>query len=217
MTGVKCVGKTQSTAEVGLRDFSLRLVLLRHGEPEQEAKGRCYGSLDVGLSETGRKQIEEKLASIRNLRVDALYTSPLKRASESAAIVRDCLGLEPIPADELREINFGAFEGLTYGEVQKQYPEEYKLWMERPTDVSFPQGESFAQVKARVLRFRDVLLNAHPGKTVLMVSHGGANRIMLAEALAIPDAMIFRIDQAYAAVNIIDYLPGSPIVRLING
>jgi alpha-ribazole phosphatase len=67
------------------------------------------------------------------------------------------------------------------------------------------------------LRFRDFLLNAHPGKTVLLVSHGGANRIILAEALAISDAMLFRIDQAYAALNIIDYLPGSPIVRLVNG
>jgi alpha-ribazole phosphatase len=197
--------------------FLLRLILLRHGEPEQAAKGRCYGRLNVGLSDEGRKQIEAKLAAIRNLRADALYTSPLKRAVESARIVSDCLGLEPISTDELREINFGAFEGLTYEEVEKRYPEDYKLWMERPTEITFPQGESFAQMKARVLRFRQCLLNTHNSKTVVVISHGGANRILLADALAIPDSMIFRIDQAYAALSIIDYLPGSPMVRLING
>jgi alpha-ribazole phosphatase len=198
-------------------DFCLRLILLRHGEPEQAAKGRCYGSLDLGLSQNGRKQIEEKLASIANLRADSLYTSPSKRAIESAAIIGAFLQLDPILSPEVREIDFGVFEGLTYEEIEKRYPQEYKLWMERPTEVTFPQGESFAQVKARVVRFREFLLSSHPGKTVMTVSHGGANRIMLAEALAIPDAMIFRIDQAYAALNIIDYLTGSPMVRLVNG
>jgi alpha-ribazole phosphatase len=198
-------------------DYSLRLILLRHGEPEEAAKGRCYGSLDLSLSEAGKKQIKEKLASIGNLRADVLYTSPSKRAAATAAIVGSLMQLEPILSPELREIDFGLFEGLTYEEIEKRYPQEYKLWMERPTEISFPQGESFAQMKARVLRFREFLLTTHPGKTVMTVSHGGANRILLAEALAVPDALIFRIDQAYAALNIIDYLPGSPIVRLVNG
>jgi broad specificity phosphatase PhoE len=198
-------------------DCSLRLILLRHGEPEEAAKGRCYGSLDLSLSEAGKKQIEEKLPAIGNLRADALYTSPSRRAAATAAIVGSLIQLEPVLSPELREIDFGLFEGLTYEEIEKRYPQEYKLWMERPTKVNFPQGESFAQMKARVLRFIEFLLTTHPGKTVMTVSHGGANRIVLAEALAIPDAMIFRIDQAYAALNIIDYLPGSPIVRLVNG
>jgi alpha-ribazole phosphatase len=198
-------------------EFSLRLVLIRHGEPEQEAKGRCYGSLDVGLSESGRKQIQAKFASIRNLRAQALYASPLQRATESAAIIAAELRLEPTLAPELREINFGRFEGLAYEEVEKLYPEEYRTWMERPTEIQFPHGESFAQVKARVLRFKEFLLNAYHSKTVIVVSHGGANRIMLADALAMPDPAIFRIAQSYAAVNIVDYLGGSPVVRLVNG
>jgi alpha-ribazole phosphatase len=199
------------------REFALRLILIRHGEPEQEAKGRCYGSLDVGLSESGREQIQSKLASIRNLRAEALYASPLKRAMESAAIVAASLRLEAAICAELREINFGSFEGLTYEEVEKLYPEEYKVWMERPTEIKFPRGESFAQVKTRVLKFKESLLTAHRGQTVIVVSHGGANRIILAEALAMPDPAIFCIGQSYAALNIIDYLVGSPVVRLVNG
>jgi alpha-ribazole phosphatase/probable phosphoglycerate mutase len=198
-------------------EFSLRLVLIRHGEPEQAAKGRCYGRLDVCLSEAGRKQIEKKIAAIRSLTAEALYTSPLKRARESAAIIAASLGIEATLSSELNEIHFGAFEGLTYEEVERLYPEEYRLWMEHPTEIRFPQGESFAEVKTRVLRFKDFVLNVHAGETVVAVSHGGANRILLADALAIPDPMIFRIDQAYAALNVIDYLKGSPLVRIMNG
>ena len=71
------------------KEFSLRLVLIRHGEPEQKVKGRCYGSLDVNLAESGRKQIQAKLASISNLIAQVLYVSPLKRARESAAVISE--------------------------------------------------------------------------------------------------------------------------------
>jgi alpha-ribazole phosphatase/probable phosphoglycerate mutase len=197
--------------------FSLRLILIRHGEPERLAKGICYGSLDVRLSEFGQKQVEAKLAALSNLRGDVLYASPLKRAMESAAIVGAALRLEPTLAHELREIDFGSFEGLTYEAIEKRYPEEYRLWMERPTEIAFPHGESFAQVKTRVLGFGASLLKNHQGKTVHVVSHGSINRILVAEALAIPDSLIFRLDQSYASLNIIDYLPESPLVRLVNG
>jgi broad specificity phosphatase PhoE len=197
--------------------YSLRLVLIRHGEPEPEAKGKCCGILDVGLSDTGRAQIQAKLASVRNLRVAALYASPLKRAVESASIAGACLGLHAIISPELQEINFGRLEGMSFSEIEKLYPQEYRLWMESPTRIKFPEGESFAEMKARVVNFKNSLLNTHQGETVVLVSHGGPNRIMLAEALAIPDEMIFRIDQAYAAVNVIDYFEGYPVVRLVNG
>lgn len=199
------------------KGYSLRLVLIRHGEPEREAEGRCYGRLDIGLSDAGRKQIQDKLKLIRNFKAVALYASPLKRAMESAAIAGASLGLQPTAAPDLQEINFGCFEGLTYSEIEKLYPEEFRVWMERPAEIKFPQGESFAEVKARVLRFKEFLLQTHAGDAVVLVSHGGANRIILAEALGVQDHMIFRIDQAYAAINIIDYFQGSPIVRLVNG
>lgn len=199
------------------KGYSLRLVLIRHGEPECEAEGRCYGRLDIGLSDAGRKQIQDKLKLIRNFKAVALYASPLKRAMESAAIAGVSLKLQPTVAPDLQEINFGCFEGLTYSEIEKLYPEEFRVWMERPAEIKFPQGESFAEVKARVLRFKEFLLQTHAGEAVVLVSHGGANRIILAEALGVRDQMIFRIDQAYAAINIIDYFQGSPIVRLVNG
>jgi alpha-ribazole phosphatase/probable phosphoglycerate mutase len=162
-------------------------------------------------------QIQAKLGLISRLSGDALYASPLQRAKESAAIVAPSLALQPTLSDELREIDFGGFEGLTFEAIEKQYPEEYRLWMERPTEIEFPHGESFARLKKRVLGFKAVLLRNHHGNTVHVVSHGSVNRILLAEALAMPDSMIFRLHQSYAALNIIDYLEQSPMVRLVNG
>ncbi len=197
--------------------YSLRLILVRHGEPDQSAKGRCYGSLDVGLSERGRAQIETKLNLVRSLGAEALYASPLRRASESAAIAGPCLGLKPIFSPDLQEINFGSFEGLRYEEIERTYPEEYRSWMEHPAEVRFPQGESFAEMKTRVLKFKEFVRSVHSRQTVVAISHGGTNRIILAEAMRIPDEFVFRIDQAYAAINIIDYFDREPVVRLING
>src|SRR5215467_9086698 len=193
---------------------SLRLILIRHGEPRREAKGKCYGSLDIELSELGQAQLEIKLSSLPNLRADALYASPLKRAAESAAIAARSLRLTPSLSPELREIDFGYFEGLRYDEIEQLYPEEYRLWMECPTEIKFPRGESFAEMKARVLGFKEFLLKTHNQQTVVLVCHGGTNRIILADALGVPDELIFRIDQGYGAVNIIEYFDDYPVVRL---
>jgi alpha-ribazole phosphatase/probable phosphoglycerate mutase len=169
------------------------------------------------LSQKGQEQLQAKLNSIRNLTAEALYTSPLKRALESAEVAGELFQLRPTVSSALREINFGNLEGLSYSQIEKMYPQEYKLWMERPTKVKFPGGESFAEMKTRVLGFQGVLLHTHANKTVVLVSHGGTNRILLAEALGIQDEMIFRIDQAYAAINVIDYFGNHPVVRLLNG
>lgn len=199
------------------KNYSLRLILIRHGEPDESVKGKCYGRLNVGLSEAGRMQIQTKLNSIPDLSAQALYASPLLRAVETAAIVGARLGLETTISPELQEISFGRLENLSYRQIEELYPQEYKLWMERPTEIQFPDGESFSQMKERVLEFERSLLRSNEGQAVVLVSHGGVNRIILAHALGIADERIFRMDQAYAAVNIIDYLGESSIVRLMNG
>jgi alpha-ribazole phosphatase len=195
---------------------TFRLVLLRHGEPSPEAQGRCYGRLEFELSEAGRRQIEEKCKRLTNLRAHALYSSPRKRALESAAIAGEILGLKPQMVEELSELDFGAFEGMPYQEIERLYPEEYRMWMEQPTKMTFPGGESFADLARRVLKFMSALPDRHAKQTVLIVAHAGVNRIILANALGLPSEMIFRIDQEYAGVSGIDYFSQHPVVRFIN-
>jgi alpha-ribazole phosphatase/probable phosphoglycerate mutase len=116
----------------------------------------------------------------------------------------------------LREIDFGDFEGLTYDEIAARYPELYRQWMERPTEVRFPNGESFCEMRGRVLEAFDAIEREWRGRTVAIVSHGGVNRILIAWALQIPDMHLFRIAQDYAAVNLLAMEDGVPSVKSVN-
>jgi len=194
-----------------------RLILMRHGQPEKHIHGRCYGNLDVNLSECGERQVMEKLGLLRTLAPKIIYTSPAKRASASARRIAGELKLPIQMADDLREIHFGSFEGLAFDEIQRKHPSEYALWMEKPTEIRFPGGESFDDLNARVQAFLTRLLEMHRSQTVLVVSHAGVNRVILAKALGLAARNIFQIDQCYAGISVIDYFESTTLVRLING
>lgn len=193
-----------------------RLVLIRHGEPVESAKSRCYGKLDVGLSEKGRKQIEAAYDFLKDVKFSAIYSSPRRRALESAKIIARRNGIFFDVCENLAEINFGDFEGKTYRELEKDFPETFKQWMEKPTEVEFPNGESFTQIQHRVLENTLEILKKCKGETIAIVSHGGVNRIILAHFLKIENADIFRIGQEYACVNVIDFLGDFPLVKIVN-
>lgn len=194
-----------------------RLILMRHGQPEDHIHGRCYGNLDVNLSECGERQVLGKLDLLRSLVPKIIYTSPAKRASASAHRVAGELKLPIQMADDLREIHFGSFEGLAFDEIQRKHPSEYALWMEKPTEIRFPGGESFDDLSARVETFLRRLLEIHRSQTVLVVSHAGVNRAILAKALGLSASNIFQIDQSYAGISVIDYFENTTLVRLVNG
>jgi alpha-ribazole phosphatase len=119
---------------------------------------------------------------------------------------------------ELVEIDFGDFEGLTYEEIQARYPAAFQSWMDRPAKTRFPNGESLAEMRRRVLSAVETLRNRHRRQSIALVSHSGVSRILLAEALTIPAHEIFRLAQRYAAINRIDYFDdGGVVVELMNG
>lgn len=195
---------------------SVRIVLIRHGEPEASARGRCYGKLDVGLSTNGRLQIEQTARFLQQFDFAAIYSSPRVRATESAKILAAKNNLIVETREDFAEIDFGDFEGLEYAEVERRFPEIYRQWMTAPTTVEFPNGESFALVQTRVLRAANELKRRHANETFVVVSHGGANRIVLADALGMRNADIFRLAQDFAAANVIDFYGEFPVVKLMN-
>jgi len=145
----------------------------------------------------------------------AIYSSPRRRAIESVN-VRDSETPPVTIVEEFREIDFGCFEGLTYDEISRRYPETYAEWMTRPTDVTFPGGENFAAMAARVRHAFDSVRLKYSGNTVIVVSHGGVNRIALAAALELSPRRIFRLAQSYGCINVIDYRDDEPLVCAIN-
>ena len=190
-----------------------RLLLIRHAEPDEAARGRCYGRLDVGLSPTGLASAERLAESLRAVELDAVYVSPRLRAVQTAA----ALDTPRTVDDRLRELDFGHFEGRTYDEIEREQPEFFRSWMETPTLVRFPGGESYADLRERVSAALDDIVTANDGRTVALVSHGGVIRAALAVALGLPDDRAFALALGYARISIVDVFDGTPIVRLVNG
>ena len=192
-----------------------RLVLLRHAEPEEDSRGRCYGRLDVGLSPRGVEQAQLLAHDLAHLRLDAVYASPRRRALETAAPIATVHGLAPEVDDRLRELDFGVLEGRLYTEIERSEPELFRAWMETPTEVSFPGGESYDDLRRRAVAACDEIRRRHAG--ALVVSHGGVVRAVVAEWLSIPAAAIFRLDQSYGGLTVVDWVEETPIVRVLNG
>ncbi|MBC7798240.1 MAG: histidine phosphatase family protein, partial [Pyrinomonadaceae bacterium] len=190
-----------------------QIFLIRHGEPIETARGRCYGKLDVTLSERGKSQICETNKFLHETKLAAVYSSPRVRAVDSAKIIASAQNLQTDIDDGFAEIDFGDFEGLTYEEVEKRFPETFKIWMKTPTKTQFPNGESFSTMQERVLSGFYKLKARHVNQDFAIVSHGGVNRIILANALKMADEDIFRLGQDYACLNKISFYDDFPLVQ----
>jgi broad specificity phosphatase PhoE len=199
----------------------MRLLLIRHGESIANAEGRLQGHLDVLLSDRGRRQADclgEKLAP---LGVEALYSSPLRRAAETAEIIGARLGLPVQEREPLMERNVGVLEGLTRDEIIAKFPR----YMPARTELRQIEIEGFEQDEAFASRVRDILgsiIEAHAGQTVAVVTHGGIIFSFCRQSLQMPTVRPgpFAIDNAsITSFDIRDgdgVAPGRPRVQLIT-
>ncbi|MBZ6112124.1 MULTISPECIES: bifunctional RNase H/acid phosphatase [Streptomyces] len=195
-------------------------VLLRHGETPLTPQKRFSGSggSDPSLSPVGREQAEKVAASLaRRGTVEAIVASPLARTRETAGIVAARLGLEVAVDEGLRETDFGAWEGLTFGEVRERYPDDLDAWLASPDAEPTGGGESFAATGARIAATRDRLVAAHAGRTVLLVSHVTPIKTFLRLALGAPPESLFRMELSAASLSAVAYYAdGGASVRLFN-
>ena len=195
-----------------------RLYLIRHGEVVGAGTPRYNGHADVALSERGIAQYHALKERLADTHIVACYTSDLSRCITGARILGDHLGVEPVPDRALRELNIGIWEGMTWADIQEHYPYE---WQERLNDIvnyRVPEGENLLDLEARLMPAVDRIVQMHQGEEVLVVAHGGANRVVLLNAIGAPLSALFNIEQSYACLNIIDfYSDGTTVVKLMNG
>ncbi|MFC8216568.1 bifunctional RNase H/acid phosphatase [Streptomyces sp. NPDC057362] len=195
-------------------------VLLRHGETPLTPQKRFSGSggTDPSLSAVGREQAERVAASLaRRGTIEAIVASPLARTRETAGIVAARLGLEVAIEEGLRETDFGAWEGLTFGEVRERYPDDLDAWLASPDAEPTGGGESFAATGARIAATRDKLVAAYAGRTVLLVSHVTPIKTFLQLALGAPPESLFRMELSAASLSAVAYYAdGGASVRLFN-
>ncbi|ARF72268.1 bifunctional RNase H/acid phosphatase [Kitasatospora albolonga] len=195
-------------------------VLLRHGEtaltPEKRFSGS--GGTDPELSATGRDQAARAAAHFAALgTVQEIVSSPLRRCRETAAAVADRLGLDVRIEDGLRETDFGAWEGLTFGEVRERYGDDLTAWLASPDTAPTGGGESFTEVAARVATARDRLTARYAGRTVLLVTHVTPIKTLVRLALEAPAQAMFRMELSAASISTVAYYgDGNASVRLLN-
>lgn len=195
----------------------LRVALMRHGQPEATAVGRCYGKLDVGLADSGRAHVEACAQALRDGSPPShIYASPRIRAVETAEVLRRGTTTELIIDERFAEIDFGDFEGRTYEEIERLHPDRFRQWMDTPTKVQFPGGESFSIMQARVVAGLEEIRERHRDTTVAIVSHGGVGRIVVAHLLGMADTDLFRLEQTYANLTVFDLYDEMPVLRCLN-
>jgi broad specificity phosphatase PhoE len=152
----------------------MELWLVRHGESTWNSARRFQGGSDAPLSPRGRRQAQALAAGLGAVRFNALYTSPLSRARDTAAPCEVALGLEAVLVDGLREVGLGNWEGLTLEEVVAQDGDRYARWLREPLAHGPPGGEPMMALAARVGAALTRLAAGHPAGRALVVSHGGA-------------------------------------------
>jgi broad specificity phosphatase PhoE len=159
--------------------------LTRHGQTKWNSAGRMMGWADEDINELGRAQAERLAVRMGRMHLDAIYTSPLKRAVTTGAIVGKSHGLEPVPVQGLIEINYGVWEGLPRTEVRKRWPELQQQLHDDPSELAIPGGETFKQLEVRVVGAFNDVMRAEEGKHVLMVSHQGILKVLVAQLMGI--------------------------------
>jgi probable phosphoglycerate mutase len=179
------------------------MLLLRHGETAHTTEKRFSGAggQDPALTPEGERQARaaaERLARVGG--VDAVVSSPMRRARQTADLAAAALGLDVSEHDGVRECAFGEWEGLTFAEVRERWPDDLARWLADPT-VAPPGGESFDAVRRRVQVARDKLLARHAGRTVLVVTHVTPTKMLVRDVLDAPLSAIYRMELSPASVT----------------
>ncbi|MDT0203338.1 histidine phosphatase family protein [Nocardioides sp. AE5] len=186
------------------------LVLVRHGVTGHTVEKRFSGGLasaNPPLSDEGREQVAATARWLREVEVDALLASPVRRTIESAGIVAEELGHEVVVEPGFAEMEFGAWDGLTFSEVAERHQDELTAWL-GSTEVAPPGGESMRQVSERVLAGLERTLATYAGQTVVVVSHVTPIKNLIADALGAPLEALFRMELTPASVSVVSFYEG---------
>jgi 2,3-bisphosphoglycerate-dependent phosphoglycerate mutase len=162
------------------------IIAVRHGETEWNKAGKQQGHLNSNLTELGIRQAQAIADGMQKLSIDKFYCSDLGRAVQTAKIISQNIGKEFIPDTKLREQNLGILQGLTRNDFKLQFPKEYSQFISNNPDYRIPEGESIRERFSRCINYIEEISKIHRGKSILIVTHGGALTSFIQKALSIP-------------------------------
>ena len=183
------------------------IIIARHGQTEWNVGEVFRGRIDVELDETGTKQAELLAEYLSKRKIDAIYSSPLKRALKTAKVIAGYHKLEVETAPGLIDFNFGEWQGLTHQEVKEKYGELYTEWINNPQQVRMPAGESLKDVRQRATAVVDKAIARYEG-TVVLVAHRVVNKVLICTLLGLDDSHFWNIRQDTCAITTFAYENG---------
>jgi len=189
-------------------DHTTRILAIRHGETAWNVDTRIQGQLDVALNETGRWQAQRLAGALADEGIHAIYASDLRRAHETAQAVAEHGGHAIVADPGLRERAFGAFEGFTWAEIERRWPDDSERWRRRELDFAPAGGESLRQFYARCVETVTRLAAAHLGQTIAVVAHGGVMDCLYRAASRIGLDAPRSWQLGNASINRLLYTPG---------
>ena len=195
-----------------------RLHLLRHGQVEGFENKRYNGQSDIRLTDFGCQQSAAFAGRFQYQKLSAIYSSDLSRcrfAADQIAIYQD---VQPVYLEKLRELHIGDWQGQTWQQLQRDYPELWQARLDDIVNVAPPSGESLLALAQRIRPVIKKIISAHVGEEIVIVAHGGVNRVILLDVIGAPLERLFYIEQDFGCHNIIDYYAdGIAVVKKLNG
>lgn len=182
-----------------------RIILVRHGETDWNVAKRYQGHSDIVLNQTGIRQAQFVAARLAPESIQAIYSSDLKRAVETAQYIANKHELPVKVHNGFREINFGRWEGATYKQIMADQPELLTAIYRGDNEVCMPEGESFQLVQKRAINVLYECLGKHTGQTIVIVAHGGTLATILCRELGKSLSELWSIQQNYTALSVIEY------------
>jgi probable phosphoglycerate mutase len=192
------------------------IYLVRHGQTAWNREEIFRGRTDVPLDETGLKQAELAGEYLKEVKIDAIYSSPLSRALETAEKIARFHNLKVQPLEGIIDMSFGNWEGHAHQEIKKNDSETYRRWREEPHLVRLPGGESLDDVRVRSMAALEEVIRKHPGKALIIVSHRVVNKVLICGILGLDNSHFWQISQDPTAINLIQYRNGKYILSLMN-
>ena len=193
-----------------------RLLLVRHGTTEFNSARRFLGYSDIELSADGYRQVEQLRDHLANEKIDAVYSSDLRRTLVTAEVISAGHKADIVACPELREVNYGACEGLTFQEIGSRYPDVAEKCVNFTLELKFPDGESFETFIERTGKFLDRLNKHAPSETILIVSHNGPLKVLVCRLLGIDMEHWWQIRIDIASLSIVETSPRGAIVSRLN-
>ncbi|SHI59722.1 alpha-ribazole phosphatase [Lutispora thermophila] len=194
----------------------LKLYIIRHGETDLNKPGVFFGSKDIELNEAGKRQCRELEKAMENIELDVILSSPLKRCMQTAQGIASTKGLKVDIVEEMREMDFGLWEGCHYHDVARLYPDDWKKGIDDWKNMSPTKGECFRDFYFRVKNALEKIIRIYYGKNVALITHGGCMRVMISALLGLKEDGFWNFYFEHGKYSLLEIEQGHCTIKKIN-